>query len=187
MADPRIIKGALFPVDDSTSIEAIAGALSELSVNGHVQLYEIGDERYGIIHKFKNHQVINRPSKSRIPKFSESSVSIHGVLTDGSGSGSGKGKGSTPLPPSPSAGGFDAKKYALIWSDRFGAESEFAFGQNVKFLKTLQDKYGEEETLARWKKYLFSRQDATFAHYANASRFSSMFNSFAKEERRFVP
>lgn len=82
LADPRIIKGSLFPLDDKTTTEDVAGALSELSVRAHVLLTELDGEKYGCCPNFVKHQRINRPTRSKLPKISESSVSTHGGLSE---------------------------------------------------------------------------------------------------------
>jgi hypothetical protein len=81
-SDPRILKGFLFPVDDKTTVKDIAGALSELSVSTLVLLTEIDGEKYGCCPNFKKHQKINRPTPSKLPEVTESSVSTHGVISD---------------------------------------------------------------------------------------------------------
>lgn len=106
-AEPRLIKAALYPVDDSFTVDNVSEALSELSVNAHIKLYESHGEKYGYIPNFTKHQRINRPTPSVFPRFSDGSVSTQGVLFEpssqlcagsgvvsGSGSGVGSGNGS---------------------------------------------------------------------------------------------
>ena len=81
-SDPRILKGFLFPVDDKTKVADIHGALTELSLSALVFLTEIDGEQYGCCPNFKKHQKINRPTPSRLPEVTESSVSPHGVFSE---------------------------------------------------------------------------------------------------------
>lgn len=70
LAAPQSIRGAVFPfLDDSRKIQ---GALNELSRIGYVKLGKLQDGRaVGLVVKFANHQVINRPQAS---KFKDSST-----------------------------------------------------------------------------------------------------------------
>lgn len=96
-ANPKLVKAACSPLrDDSMSIQC---ALNELSRICYVRLGEGSDgKRYGKICKFKQHQVISRPSKSKIAEISitwDDSLNTHGGLTEHSsweGKGTGKGK-----------------------------------------------------------------------------------------------
>jgi hypothetical protein len=82
-SDPRILKGCLFPTDDETTVEKITGALRELSGSGRVVLAEIDGEQYGCCPNFRKHQKINKPSKSRLPEFTEPSGSLPVALREG--------------------------------------------------------------------------------------------------------
>jgi hypothetical protein len=83
-SDPRILKGFIFPVDDTTTVKAIAGALRELSGSTLVVLREIDGEQYGCCPNFRKHQVINKPSKSKLPEFTEDYRSTTVVLPEDS-------------------------------------------------------------------------------------------------------
>lgn len=69
------------------------GALTELSNAGFVRLYEVDGKPYFELPGFKTHQVINRPSSSKIPMPYRDSRRAHGGLTDGSVTEQGTGKG----------------------------------------------------------------------------------------------
>lgn len=114
-ANPELVRGGTIPLRvDSARIEVL---LSELESIGYIQRAVGKDGRlYGRVVNFSDHQVINRPTPSRIRplvKFTHpplSSVSPHGALTvgkEGKGNGSGgEGNGDaratgTPEPPSP--------------------------------------------------------------------------------------
>lgn len=92
--DERLIVSDLFPLDDRTEAsERVHGALTELSLSGHIERYEVDGRRYLYIPTFLHHQVINRPSKTRMPlppsALPDDSVSTHGALTPGEGEGEG--------------------------------------------------------------------------------------------------
>lgn len=81
------LKMQIFPADaiDTQPL------LNELLAQGVVIDYSANDEKFLHIKGFRTHQVINRPSSTRIPQppFITDSVKTHGVLTDGE---EGKGK-----------------------------------------------------------------------------------------------
>jgi hypothetical protein len=99
--EPRVIKGALFPLDDVVTASDVVNLTMELEELGLVRSYEAGKRSYLVVCSFREHQRINRPSKSTLPPpppFSEDSVNAHGVLTDGS-LGEGKGRENTYAHP----------------------------------------------------------------------------------------
>lgn len=90
-ANERLIMAGVFPLRElSMSVQQM---LNELSNIGYIELFIAEDgKKYGHIKKFTSHQVINRPTASKIKdlhRISDYSVSAHGLITDDS---SGKGK-----------------------------------------------------------------------------------------------
>lgn len=95
-AHPRRLLGACFPYDEDISPADIRAWLTRLAETGRVRLYEVDGEPYGELTKFRGHQQINRPSKSRIPgppsdcsvstsdPNGEGSLSNHGILSEAS-------------------------------------------------------------------------------------------------------
>ena len=81
-ADPRLVKAALYPLDDNFTVLRVNDILSECSLRAHCILYEVAGEMYGYIPNFKKHQKINRKSLCILPKLSEGSVRAHGVLSE---------------------------------------------------------------------------------------------------------
>lgn len=56
VADPRILVGAIWPLDDDVGWEQVRDHLSELAATGHIRLYQSdGDDYYSIV-KFEEHQ-----------------------------------------------------------------------------------------------------------------------------------
>lgn len=90
------LKMQIFPAD---SIET-QPLLDELIAHGVVIEYEVNSEKFLHIKGFSKHQVVNRPSKTKIPKpgFMDQSQNTHGVLTDGR-----EGKGKDVIPDSPTS------------------------------------------------------------------------------------
>jgi len=83
-ADPRLVKSAVYPIDDNMTIERVTRVLDELSESGRIVLYEFGDgEVYGQIPKWLEHQRIDKPSKTTIRPLGEGSTIVRGVLAVG--------------------------------------------------------------------------------------------------------
>lgn len=82
VADVSIIKSSLFPFsEDSVSIH---GALTDLSRHGWIALKRHPERgSLGLVVNFRRHQVINRPTTSKIKAYWDS-VSTHGGLTEDS-------------------------------------------------------------------------------------------------------
>lgn len=68
----RMLASLLFPYDDDAPM-LIDGWLSELTNQDCIQVYCIEGSTYIQIAKWLNHQKIDKPSKSKIPEFAESS------------------------------------------------------------------------------------------------------------------
>lgn len=98
-ANTRLIQSAVFPYSPGTHIEPL---LDELSAIGYIALCTGTDgKEYGLVVKFILHQVVNRPSESRVKEFctfTEDSLSPHGELIrerkgkEGKGTGKGRPK-----------------------------------------------------------------------------------------------
>lgn len=108
--DVRLIKSALYPLDDAHTVESIEEHLCELERIGAVCRYDVEGRHYLHVPKFATHQRVNRKTDSLLPEcrrpvhdsFSEASVSDPGASTEvvhreveveqGSGKGNGSGK-----------------------------------------------------------------------------------------------
>lgn len=126
-ADARLIKAALFPLDDSINVPHVDKVLDELESIGAICRYEAAGKLYLHCPKWSLHQRINRPSESKMPEcsrpthggFSEESVKNHGGLTedalacvDRKGTGK-REQGSEPAPERVSV--LD-DKFAAFWA-----------------------------------------------------------------------
>lgn len=65
--NPRLIKAAVFPLDDDVTAELIRRWLDELSTKARVVLYEASQRRYLQVSNFRKHQKIDRPQESKLP------------------------------------------------------------------------------------------------------------------------
>ena len=68
----RMLASLLFPYDDDAP-GLIDGWIAELVAEGCVHVYSVDGSTYMQIAKWLNHQKIDKPSKSKIPEFVESS------------------------------------------------------------------------------------------------------------------
>lgn len=86
--DGRIIKGAIFPLEDTVTWQDVDSDISQLADVGLITRYEVSGSKYLLITNWKKHQKINRPTKSFIPAPSETltedSLRTHGVITEDS-------------------------------------------------------------------------------------------------------
>lgn len=65
-ANPRLIASSLYPYDED-AIDLMPAWLAELTAEGCIQLYTVGDNSYGAVPKWTDHQKIDKPSASKLP------------------------------------------------------------------------------------------------------------------------
>jgi hypothetical protein len=99
-ANPKLIKAAIWSLDDEVTAVEIQEDLDALAVNGQLALYSVGGRSYLRVVKWSSHQRVDRPSKSDIPADSsearEDSASQHESLAqEGEGKG-GEKEGEAP-------------------------------------------------------------------------------------------
>lgn len=84
----RLIKAALYPLDEDITVDTIADDLNQLEAIGSICRYEVDGKAYLHVPKSPDrgwdHQKINRPTPTKFPSCREHSVSPHGALTDDS-------------------------------------------------------------------------------------------------------
>lgn len=78
-ADVRLIKAALYPLDDATTVRDIENHVAELERVGAICRYVAGGRSYLHVPEFGTHQRINRKSASDLP---ECSRTTHNHLTE---------------------------------------------------------------------------------------------------------
>jgi hypothetical protein len=65
--EPRLIKAALFPLDDDLPAEDVEQLLVELAAAGRITRYQVNGRRYLEVVGFRDHQKIDRPRPSKLP------------------------------------------------------------------------------------------------------------------------
>jgi hypothetical protein len=66
-ANPRLIKAAIWPLDDDVDLEQVVEILADLEREGRVLLYEVDGVDYLEVIAWRVHQRIDRPTASTIP------------------------------------------------------------------------------------------------------------------------
>lgn len=84
-AHPARLLGSIFPYDDDLDAGFVVDTLRRLQQTGRLVQYVDG-EPFGQLTKFPDHQTINRPTPSLIPKPENDLCDTHGAITDQSGS-----------------------------------------------------------------------------------------------------
>lgn len=91
-ADPRLIKAAIWPLDDDVTSTDVAEHLDILEKLGLLCHYECAGRRYLHVVNFHEHQRPNRPVPSKLPEcsktthggFGEGALGIHELLSESS-------------------------------------------------------------------------------------------------------
>lgn len=78
-AHPKLLKSQIFPYDEKINIEKLKTEISK-----KVRWYQVDGQDYGYIKNFLKHQIISRPTKSKIPPPPEDSPNTHGGLIEDS-------------------------------------------------------------------------------------------------------
>lgn len=66
--DPRLLRADLDPFDTKFGgTRGVGELLDQLVGLGRILPYQVGGDRFGLVANFARHQVINKPSKSRLP------------------------------------------------------------------------------------------------------------------------
>lgn len=81
-ANPKLIKAALWSLDDDVTPDEVQNDLNALELNGQIVLYEVDGRSYFHVVKWATHQRVDRASKSDIP-----APSTQAREDDASGSG----------------------------------------------------------------------------------------------------
>ena len=68
--DPRLIRAALFALDDGVSPEDLRKSLETLHEGGQVVIYDHGNRAYLEVAKWADHQRVSHPGKDRLPASS---------------------------------------------------------------------------------------------------------------------
>lgn len=122
--DVRLIKAALYPLDDDVSLDVLADDLAKLEAVGCICRYTAGGRRLLHVPGWE-HQKINRPTPSKLPPCADShedsgtdleeSVTTHGAITEDS-LGERKGKEQGKEQGTRAARGAHAERFGDFWS-----------------------------------------------------------------------
>lgn len=89
--DARLIRAALFPLDDDATIGKVSKAVAALEEADCLCRFEVDGREFIHAPKWSEHQKVNRPTKSKFPPCPEHEngptgavLSTHGGLTEGS-------------------------------------------------------------------------------------------------------
>lgn len=78
VADPRLIKAALWPLDDEVTANDVMSDLRILSESSLITQYTVGERSYLVVNGWSEHQRINRPGASKLPGL-DMADSIEGI------------------------------------------------------------------------------------------------------------
>lgn len=125
-ANPRLIKGAIWPLEDDVTSKDVQQDLNELQAHGKLIIYTVDGEPLLQVLNWLKHQKISRPTASKLPEppedfhivprgaLTENSVSTHGALTESNNAETPETSGSKPLnDASPSTHGALTESSAL--------------------------------------------------------------------------
>lgn len=160
-ADYRLLRAALFPLDDSVTVKVLEKAVRELLDAGCLCVFTVAGKDYLHCPNWTSHQKVNRPTKSKFPPcpehengtdgtvqggLTESSVSDHGGLTGGKEQGTGKGTGKGDAA--------DAAEFDSFWATYprkdAKANARKAYAKAIKSVTPAEIKAGLDRHLAKW-------------------------------------
>jgi len=81
VAEPEELRVIVFAYHPRVTGEQVAGALARLAAVGLIRRYAVNGKQYADFPSFSDHQVINRPTRSKLPAHQDS-LSTHGALTE---------------------------------------------------------------------------------------------------------
>lgn len=79
--DVRLIKAALWPMDDKVTTRTVESMQAELARQGVIERYEVAGRRYFAIRSWPRHQRVDRPQPSTIPLSARGDDSTNGPRT----------------------------------------------------------------------------------------------------------
>lgn len=141
--DARLIRAALFPLDDSVTPKKVEAALDRLIDIGAVCRYEVDGKPYLHAPNWGEHQKVNRATRTKLPKCPEHDAapdgevvgSVHGGLSEDSvrtHGGKGTGKGREKEPSSAAADGAFSEFWQHYPRKVAKAEAQRAYAKATK-------------------------------------------------------
>jgi len=87
IADARLLKGAIWPLDDDITFLHVSAFVDVLAATGHIRLYEVDGEAYYEVANWEKHQAAAyRRGEPKFPPFSAGQpithISAHGSVQD---------------------------------------------------------------------------------------------------------
>ena len=81
VADPEHFRVVCFGYNLRVKTSQVVAAMAELFASGLIRLYQVNGTRYADFPSWQDHQVVNKPSPSFLPRY-DASDAIHGLVTD---------------------------------------------------------------------------------------------------------
>jgi len=182
LMEPRLIKGDLFPLDDTITPDVLMTWLRALDDASLIVRYTDDRGRPVLaVRSFGEHQRVDRPKPSEIPEPPEVSTFVESSATnqrsidepstlEGNREGN-REQGKEGKVSRDKRGGRTTwlTPFGEAWETQYGGQP--AYGQLGKALKPLVDTHGDAIVLRHWRHYLAQ----TEAEYASPSRFAQTF------------
>lgn len=200
--DPRLVKAAIWPIDDRQTVKKVDTDLQLLADQGQIERYEVDGRHYLRVCNW-HHQYINRPQPSSVPPSpaepppsTDRSGRTHGAGTDRSrqegkgtewnGTGNGKRNGSTSRPTSDSRPARPAVSDETKIEELSPAQEQFAT-RMAELIKANGGRVTDERfTIARWAVGA-GRNQLDFRYADEALGGAAVRNGRPKSPRYFVP
>lgn len=90
LADARMLKSAIWPMDDDISVKKVEAWTVTLAEHGRILLYTIAGVRYGVVANWSKHQKVSHKLPSRIPAAPERRRNGSGAPPESGTSGAGE-------------------------------------------------------------------------------------------------
>lgn len=171
--DPRLLKAALYPLDDSITPEIVKADMQALAEVGAVCFYEVAGRKYVHVPSWPDHQHPNRKVASKVPpcpkeshtlpeheQRSESAVSTHAPLTpvvvvvdvvvDGDGVVEGASSATPTRRATRIADDFKPSSDDISWARSKTIPDELARYETEKFINHWRAKSGRDATKLDW-------------------------------------
>jgi hypothetical protein len=178
--EPRLVKAAIWPLEDNLPAEGVDVQLDELADAGLIQRYAVDGERYLAIKNWKEHQRIDKPKESKLPApptrraTDPEPPKTHPRLIPETSTREGKGK---------EGKGTDQGKTSSA-STSWPAEFAKAYepigllnpGQVGRLLKPVVTRYGVDRTREMWAYYIRHAPHTRFGKLDPETRDTSRMN-----------
>lgn len=145
----RMLASLLYPYDDDAP-QLIGGWLDELERNNRIRRYAVNGSTYLEIINWSEHQKIDKPSKSRLPAFSENDIQESSRSLDNIREAS-----TTDLGPRTKDQDLERESSARASDEICVSREATEFLETIEFAKSILKEIGEDFEAPGW--YGFSR------------------------------